>query len=175
MQNDPSVINDSEETTTVIKLSPLKQSVAQRKRKKQMKAVNKTMHRSNNKKANWQDITKVTEDLIGILDQYRQLSSQISLFISTTTDIKIPESLSSNLTILDNDIATYTEKLNAAIATCTITSGTVKEADITDYLVIYENLTTLGTDIISVIQPTAEQIFSEYTVCSELTTGNNNE
>lgn len=170
MPTPPDNIDRDRSITIDTELSPLKLNIANRKKKKKMKKLN-----GSNKRASWQDIITATNDITDILKNYKDLSTQISLYLATVT-ITVPNNLANNVAILDSDVATYDGKLQNAMALYADRVGIVNEIDIADYLVVYETITTLGTDIIAVIQPTAEAIYIEYETISQLTVpGENNE
>lgn len=163
MPTDPTEIDRDISVHSDTTLSPLKLNIANRKKKKKMKKLT-----GSNKRANWQDILNATDDITNILKHYKELSAQINLYLATV-EVTVPNTLASNVAILDSDVETYAGKLQAAMALYADRVGNVDEVDIADYLVVYETVTTLGTDIIAVVQPTAQLIYVEFETISQLT------
>ena len=154
-------------------LSPLKEDIRKRKEAKAEKR-NKSVTPADIPK--WDDVQSISASVTDVLQQYSNLANLI-LSVPSIYPEDILETVKQGVAILNSDIASYIGMHAGIVIPCIGKSGNVAQDDLPNHLLIFENLLTLGSDIVSVIQPTADQyyqLFDQYSSIAQTTAQTNN-
>ena len=155
------MINNSDPN---LSLSPLKQDVQRRKLAKDKK------HHKN--KLNWDEANKVITDLDTGLGSYQALIYNIKRL----PDIYPPDiktTMLIDLQTMESDIVVFRNKIQAIINTYPRLNDeteftTIPTDNIPDFLVVYEELMSIGEDILNVINPISLKCYATFLEYAEL-------